>query len=337
MILPRRPSSALRLLLAVLVLTSAACSGSPPGDATLDQSGSKAPTEVTVRLKWLHQSQFAGFYSAIEAGFYDDAGLDVDLEPGGPDAPSVQLVASGSETYGVAGADQILLAREKGVDVVAVATIYRQTPFVLMTRSDSGLTTMEQLDGKKVGVKFGQSEEVTYRAMLAAAGLAEPDEVPVKFDLGPFLAGTLDAFPGYSINEALSATEAGVPVNLITPASVGLNLYADTLFTTGSQVRDHPDEVTAFVQATIKGWEWATTNPQEAAALALGYDGSLDLPHEEAQMAASIPSISPDGNAIGSMDSAGWGSLQDILVAQGQMSERQDLAQVFTTQFLADP
>jgi len=153
---------------------------------------------VSVRLKWLHQSQFAGFYSAIDQHFYDEAGLKVNLDPGGPDSPSVQLVASGSNTFGVAGADQILLAREKGVDVVAVAVVYRQTPFVLMTRADSGLTTMRQLAGKKVGVKFGQSEEVTYRAMLAGAGMSGKgvDEQPVKFDLGPFLGGGIDASPG---------------------------------------------------------------------------------------------------------------------------------------------
>ncbi|MEA2589300.1 MAG: NitT/TauT family transport system substrate-binding protein, partial [Actinomycetota bacterium] len=269
--------------------------------------------------------------------YYADARLKVTLDPGGPDSPSVQLVSSGSDTFGVAGADQILLAREKGVDVVAVATIYRQTPFVLMTRANANLTTMAQLAGKKVGVKFGQSEEVTYRAMLAAAAMGKPDEVPVKFDLGPFLSGGIDAFPGYSINEALAAGESGVPVNQITAASVGLHMYADTIFTKGSEIRDHPSEVTAFIQATMKGWRWAVDNPDQAAALALGYDRTLKLPHEQAEMKASIASITPDSKPIGFMDTAGWSSLQDILLQQGQMKHRQDIAQVFTTKFLAGP
>jgi ABC-type nitrate/sulfonate/bicarbonate transport system substrate-binding protein len=323
------------LVFAALTIATTACSRSSA--TTAAGATSASPAAVSVRLKWLHQSQFAGFYSATAQHYYADARLKVTLDPGGPDSPSVQLVSSGSDTFGVAGADQILLAREKGVDVVAVATIYRQTPFVLMTRANANLTTMAQLAGKKVGVKFGQSEEVTYRAMLAAAGMGKPDEVPVKFDLGPFLSGGIDAFPGYSINEALAAGESGVPVNQITAASVGLHMYADTIFTTGSEIRDRPSEVTAFVQATMKGWRWAVDNPDQAAALALGYDRTLKLPHEQAEMKASIASITPDSKPIGFMDTAGWSSLQDILLQQGQMKHRQDIAQVFTTKFLAGP
>jgi NitT/TauT family transport system substrate-binding protein len=327
-----------RSLLAVLVVAAIvavpACSGSTASTvAGSTAAGSGAPP-VSVRLKWLHQSQFAGFYAAVDQKYYGAAGLDVTLEPGGPDAPSVQLVASGSNTFGVAGADQILLAREKNVDVVALAVVYRQTPFVLMTRADSGLERMEDLAGRKVGVKFGQSEEVTYRAMLAGAHMDPPDEEPVKFDLGPFLDGGIDAFPGYAINEALAAGEAGQPVNLITPASVGVNIYADTIFTTGSEIREHPDQVKAFVQATLEGWAWAAANPDRAAALALAYDNSLKEPHERAELKASIPSLTPDAQPIGSMDTAGWSSLQDLLVRQGQMTQEQDLAQVFTTRFL---
>jgi len=328
-----RRSTLVAVLLAAVALAASACGSSSGGSEAA--ASSTAPAAVSVRLKWLHQSQFAGFYAAAAQGDYDAAGLKVKLDPGGPDSPSVQLVASGSDTFGVAGADQILLAREKGVDVVAVATIYRQTPFVLMTLADSGITTMKQLAGKKVGVKFGQSEEVTYRAMLSAAGMEKPDEVPVKFDLGPFLSGSVDAFPGYSINEALAASEAGKPVNVIGPASVGLSLYADTIFTTGSEIRKHPEQVKAFVQATMKGWQWAVDHPDAAAALAPKYDSSLKLPHEQAEMKASIPSITPDNHPIGFMDTAGWSSLQDILITQGQMKKRQDLSEVFTTKFLA--
>jgi NitT/TauT family transport system substrate-binding protein len=336
----RQGAHRLRVVLIVLMAATAACTSSSTSKSASSGStgqSSKALASMSVRLKWLHQSQFAGFYSAVAQRYYDDAGLKVTLDPGGPDSPSVQLVASGSATFGVAGADQILLAREKGVDVVAVAAIYRQTPFVLMTRSDSGLTTMKQLAGRKVGVKFGQSEEVTYRAMLAAAGMGKPDEVPVKFDLGPFLNGGVDAFPGYSINEALAAGEAGAPVNVITPNSVGVNIYADTIFTTGSEIRNHPETVKAFVQATLKGWSWAVAHPDDAAALALTFDSSLKLPHEQAMMKASIPSISPDGQAIGAMDVSRWSALQDMLLDQGQMKQRQDVTKVFNTQFLAAP
>src|SRR5712691_8740899 len=85
-----------------------------------------AAEAVTVRLKWLHQAQFAGFYVAKDKGYYAAAGLDVSIQPGGSDFPAIQMVAGGSEQFGVTGADQILIARSKGVPVVAIAVIYRE-------------------------------------------------------------------------------------------------------------------------------------------------------------------------------------------------------------------
>ncbi|MEJ7785182.1 MAG: ABC transporter substrate-binding protein [Solirubrobacteraceae bacterium] len=311
-----------------------ACGGSDDGGG-----GASTPAAASVRLKWLHQSQHAGFYAAVDQGYYKDAGLDVTLRPGGPDFPAVQLVTSGSETYGVTGADQILLARDKGVPIVALAAIYRQTPFALMTRKKDGATTAQQLRGKTVGVKFGGNEEITYRAMLKAAGVGKNDvkEEPVKFDLGPFLAGKLDAFPGYAINEILSAEEAGVAVNIIRPADVGLELYGDTLFTTEKEIRENPERVMTFVEATLKGWTWAIENPEPAGKLALKYDANLKTPHETAMMKASIPSIKPDDAAVGTMTDDGWKRVQDTLVSQGALTDGQDLSKAFTTQFLGAP
>src|SRR3981081_1575281 len=102
------------------------------GLALLCSSWAHGPSgAVTRRLKWFNQAQFAGYYVAREKGFYQEAGLDVSIQPGGPDFPAVQMVAGGNEQFGVTGADQILVARGKGVPVVAVAVLYRKNPFVL--------------------------------------------------------------------------------------------------------------------------------------------------------------------------------------------------------------
>jgi NitT/TauT family transport system substrate-binding protein len=94
-----------------------------------------AAEAVTVRLKWLHQAQFAGFYVAKDKGYYDAVGVDVSIQPGGSDFPAIQMVAGGSEQFGVTGADQILIARSKGVPVVAIAVIYRENPCCSRSRS----------------------------------------------------------------------------------------------------------------------------------------------------------------------------------------------------------
>src|SRR5580692_9530517 len=215
----------------------------------------RADDAVTVRLKWFNQAQFAGFYVAKDKGFYKAAGLDVDVQPGGPDFPAIQMVAGGNEQFGVTGADQILIARSKGVPVVALAVLYRESPFVLFALKKSGITKPSDFAGKNVGLKIGGSEELVYRAVLKSAGVDKGTlhEVPVKFDLSPLLTGQVDVWPGYVINEVLAAQEKGFEVSVIKPSDYGVRMYADTLFTTERMLKEQPELVKKFVAATIHG------------------------------------------------------------------------------------
>jgi NitT/TauT family transport system substrate-binding protein len=252
-----RPRRSITIAGAVLALAGAALASSHP------------LTKTIVRLKWVHQAQFAGFYAAEEKGLYRAAGLDVEIRPGGVDFPAIQMVASGSEDFGVAGADQILLARDKGVPIVALATIYRRTPFVLFALKKSGIASVKDFAGHAVGVKLGGNEELTYRAMLRSAGVeaGKIREIPVKYDISPLLAGKIDVWPGYVINEVLAAQEKGAELNVIHPGDYNINFYADTLFTRESVIKSNPALVKAFVQATMAGWSYAVAHPDETADL----------------------------------------------------------------------
>src|SRR6202043_1264028 len=108
--------------------------------------------------------QFAGFYVAKEKEFYKSADLNVDIQPGGPDFPAIQMVTGGNEQFGVTGADQILIARSKGVPVVALAVIFRRNPFVLFSLAKSGIKTPAAWVGKNSGVKIGGNGGLIYRA-----------------------------------------------------------------------------------------------------------------------------------------------------------------------------
>lgn len=292
--------------------------------------------KISIRLKWLHQAQFAGFYYADKAGYYKDEGLNVTLNAGGVDFPAVQMVAGGSDHFGVTGADQILLAREKGIPIVALAVIYRKSPFVLFSLQESGIDTPQELVGKKVGVKLGGNEELTYRALLKNAGVdsTQLEEIPVKYDITPLLTKQIDVWPGYAINEPITAEEQGYSVNLIWPSDYGVNLYGDTLFTTEEMIRTRPDVVRKVVKATIKGWEEALKNPEQAVTYTLQYSDKLTREHETKMMNASIPLVKPDNNPVGSMDRAVWMSMQDLLLKQGFMKQAVDIDKTFTTEFL---
>jgi NitT/TauT family transport system substrate-binding protein len=296
----------------------------------------RAEDAVTVRLKWFNQAQFAGFYVAQEKDYYKAAGLAVNVQPGGPDFPAVQMVTGGNEQFGVTGADQILIARSKGVPVVAVAVIYRRNPFVLFSLAKSGIKTPSDFVGKKVGVKIGGNEELIYRAILSTAKIdkSKLTEIPVKFDITPLLAGTIDVWPGYLINEVLAAKEKGFDVNIVYPSDYGIDLYADTLFTTEAMIKDKPDTVGKFVASTLKGWGSAIAAPEEAAKITVKFGDKLTYDHELAMMKASIPLLKPDSKPVGYMDEAAWVSAQDLLVGAGFQKARIDLSKAFTTTFM---
>jgi NitT/TauT family transport system substrate-binding protein len=293
-----------------------------------------ADESVTLRLKWLNQAQFAGFYVAQDKGFYKSEGLDVNIQPGGPDFPAVQMVTGGNEQFGVTGADQILIARSKGVPVVALAVIYRRNPFVLFSLAKTGIKAPTDYVGKKVGVKIGGNEELIYRAVLAKSEIdkSKLTEIPVKFDISPLLTGAIDVWPGYLINEVIAAKEKGFDVNIVYPSDYGIDLYADTLFTTEKMLKEKPEVVKKFVAATLKGWNAAIAAPEQAAEITIKHGDKLTYDHELAMMKASVPLLTPDGKPVGAMDEAGWNSVQKLLLGAGFLKEPTDVAKAFVRQ-----
>jgi NitT/TauT family transport system substrate-binding protein len=296
--------------------------------ATLDK--------VTLRLKWLHQAQFAGFYTADQKGFYEKNGIDVTINPGGIDFPAIQMVSGGSEQFGVTGADQIIVAREKGVPIVALAVIYRETPFVLFSLNESGIAEPKDFIDKNVGVKLGGNEELTYRAMMKGANVDTSlvKEVPVKFDISPLLSGQVDVWPGYAINEPITAEEKGYSVNLIWPKDYGVEMYADTLFTTEDMINNNPDLVKRFVNATLQGWNYAYNSTDEAVSYTLMYSDILAKDHETRMMQASLKSLKPDDKPIGTIDVKVLEGMQTILLENGYIKMPIDLEKAFTNRFL---
>lgn len=288
--------------------------------------------EYVLRLKWLHQAQFAGFYQAQDDKLYEGAGLKIRIEQGGPDFPAVKMVASGNETFGVAGADQVLLARSQGVPIVPLLIVYRESPFILFSPTKQGIRSPEDLVSRKVGVKRGGNEELIYRALLARSGAKVPtgSEIPVQFDLAPFLAGKVDVWPGYAINEPLAAVKKGIEVSIMKPSDFGISLYADTVFTTERMIKENPESVKRFVAATLEGWRRAVAKPENAGQISLKYAMQSDLGHQTAMMRASLPYIDPDGKGVGFMTLDGWERTQKLLVDGGFLKKPVDLNAMLT-------
>lgn len=297
-----------------------------------------APTDsVSLRLKWVFYAGWAGELLAADRGFWEDEGLVVSLAPGGFELDPIKLVAAGSDTIGVAGADQILLAREKGIPLVAFAVQYQIHPVGFISMEDSHITHPAQFVGKRIGVKLGTDVDPVYRKLLRKFNISSENvqEIPVKFSLAPFLDGTIDVYPGYLTSDLLIPEEKGYTVNTIRAADFDVIGYGNVYFTREDYLETHPEVLASFLKGVRRGWQQAkVTNPDVIADIALKYNDTLDREHEKRVALSVISYIFLENVPFGSMDSEGWKSLFDSLRSQDLISENVDWNRAFSLEIL---
>lgn len=299
------------------------------------QKGEEELKKTSLRLKWIDQAQFAGFYMARKEGFYAKSGLDVEIYPGGPDISPVQMVVTGANDFGITGADQIILAREKGVPIVAVAVIYKQSPVAIGALKEKNIKSPHDLEGKRMGVVYGRDEEIIYRALLTKEGVdsSKIQEIPVIAGISQITTDKFDAQILYEINEPFLLEQNGFEIDLIKPRDYGINFYADTVFTTEKMVREHPDLVRNFIKASIAGWEKAIENPDSAVEEVMRVNTLLDKQHQTKFFQASI-SLVEAGEKIGQSEKQTWEEMQEILINQKILNNPIEIDKAFTNEFL---
>ncbi len=224
--------------------------------------------KVSVQLQWVDQFQFAGYYIAIEKGFYRDAGLEVELHPFDPKKLAVDEVMSGRSTYGI-GRSSLLNDRMGGKNVVALAAIFQSSPFVLLSLKSLDIQTPRDLIGKRVMMTEDFQDAISVRAMLNSQEIRLDQLNVIEHSYNPLdLAnGKTDVMACYISNEPYVLREKGIETNAINPEQYGFDFYSDILFTSEAEVRTHPKRVRAFVDATLKGWEYAFAHIPETAKL----------------------------------------------------------------------
>ncbi len=294
-----------------------------------------AVDKVTVQLGWYHQAQFAGYYAADQLGYYADEGLEVSLLPRpAPDTNVVAQVLNGTADLGMDVGTSPLIARSQH-PIVAFATIYRRSPQVYMTLSESGITRPHDFPGHTIRV-LSYGDALIFQALMTRLEL-DPDsvrQIETGYDPAPFFANTVDIWPSYLTNEILIADKQGYQVNIILPNDYGIHVYGDTLFTTDQLIREHPDRALRFLRATLRGWRWAIEHPEEAGSLVLKYDPTLDQAHQVAVIEASIPLIHTGKDQIGWMRPDIWQGMSDMLMKQGILKRPVDVDTMYTLEFL---
>jgi NitT/TauT family transport system substrate-binding protein len=293
--------------------------------------------DLSLRLKWVYDPGFAGEMVAAKKGIFEKNGIKVELRPGGFEADPIKLVGSGSDTFGVAGADSFLIARSRGVTIVAFAAGYIDTPVVFYSREEANIVTPTDWKGKRIGIQAGQDTETIYRVLLGRAGLSKSDvvEVPVKYDFSPFLQGQVDVWPGYAASQSYILQQKGINYRTVVPSAHGVKYVGTVYFTTEATLRDHPEWVRAFLKSLVEGWELTYGNEAEAIPAIASYDEkSLTPDLIKWNLDKQKPAIRPEGRRYCEFRRADFEDMQKTLVDQGLLQRPVDLSAAVTEQFL---
>lgn len=272
---------------------------------------------VRLQLKWLHQFQAAGFYAAVEQGYFREAGLQVKLLEGQPDRDPSQVVTSGEAEFGV-GNSGLLVERAHGRPVVAVAVILQHSPFVLLSRAGSDISTVHDLAGHTLMLEAHAHELLAYLAL---------EQVPLEtLKLVPYsgdwrrLGHDIDALTAYTTSEPYALQRAGVRYQVFNPRSSGIDFYGDTLFTTDAVLQRDPALVAAMRAASIRGWTYALDHVDEMIDLIRSRyapDLSREQLHFEARELRRL--MIPDMVPIGYMYDGRWRHIADGFAGAGLM------------------
>ena len=265
----------------------------------------KPLTNVTLQLKWLHQFQFAGYYAAKHQGYYREAGLDVEIKAAQQGVDAVQQVVFGEADFGV-GTSELLLLRAKQQPVVVLAVIFQHSPLALMYRADKNINSIHDIVSKKVMVEHGSAEIFAY---LNREGIAEKDIEIVEHTFNPqqLINDEVDLMTVYSTTEPFRLEKANIPYHLFSPRAAGIDFYGDNLFTTEDYIKQHPQQVKAFLEASLKGWVYAMAHPDEMIELIVSdYNPKLSREFLQFEYQQMLPLLQPTLVEMGYMHKGRW-------------------------------
>ncbi|MCK5516453.1 MAG: ABC transporter substrate-binding protein [Desulfobulbaceae bacterium] len=280
----------------------------------------KAPEKVSIQFKWFHQFQFAGYYAALEKGFYAEEGLDVELIERDPSIGHIDQVLNGKSEYGVADAG-LVLYRQQGKPVVLIAQIFQHSPLALLARQDSGIRTPCDLVGKTIMADMmNNSDAPVYGMLLKTLGsLDKVNVVPHTYRNEDLLEGKVDSMDSYLTDQPFWFNKRGVNINIIDPRDYGVDFYGDNLFTTEAEIRDHPTRVDKIIRATKRGWRYALRHQEEIVDLILEkYDNrDLDREHLLFESLQTKNVILPDVVELGSYEPSRFSKMAEIYTLLG--------------------
>lgn len=294
--------------------------------ALLTATAAYAADEVRLQLQWVTQAQFAGYYVALDKGYYDAEDLDVSILPGGPDIAPPQVLAGGGADAMLNWMPSALAARERGLPVVNIAQPFKSSGLMLTCWKDTGITSPADFKGKTIGVWFF-GNEYPFLSWMSQEGISTdggPDGVTVLrqgFNVDPLLQRQADCISTMTYNEYGQVLDAGVSEDELVTfkyENQGVATLEDGIYVLEDNLNDpaFADKMVRFVRASMKGWKYAEANPGEAAEIVLDNDetGAQTKAHQ-VRMMGEIAKLTAGSN--GSLDPADYERTVATLMAGG--------------------
>lgn len=302
-----------------------------------DVASTKAPlVKVSLALNWFPEAEHAGYLTAKALDYGKDAGIDLEIIPGGPDAPVIQRVASGDVAFGIANADEVLIARAQQVPIVALMAPIQHAPTCVLVHKDSGISKLSDL--KNVTLAITQSAPY-FLYLQKKFPLTDVKIVPYSGNVANFLSDKNFAQQGYVFSEPFTIKEKGGESTCLSLKETGFDPYTSVLITSESYLNDHEDQVRAMVRSSVAGWNKyigapRSTNDYIKSVNPQMNDAILKYGHETLR-----PMILADAAAAqgaGAMRLERWQKLLDQLVEIGVIKAQTIKAEdAFTTKFLS--
>ena len=268
-----------------------------------------AGDKFTLQTKWVTQAQFAGYYVALEKGYYDDEGLDVTIKSGGPDIAPPQVMAGGGADILIEWMPAALASREKGLNLVNIAQPFKSSGMMLTCRKDSGISSPSDFADKTLGVWFYGNEYpfLSWMSKLNMATDGSAGGVTVLkqgWGIEPLLQKQADCVSTMTYNEYWQVIDGGLSADelVVFPYDEqGVSTLEDGLYVLEENLSDAAfvDKAARFVRASMKGWEWATNNSDAAADIVLEYDmsGAQTEKHQR-RMMGEINKLTANGGKL---------------------------------------
>lgn len=316
------------ILILTLTLLLGACDQAPTEPAPL--------TKVRLPVGYIPNVQFAPLYVAIEKGFYTTNEVEVEIDYSMENDNTV-LVATNEIQFAVVSGEQVLMARAQEMPVVYVMAWYQQYPVGIVAKASSGIKTLSDLRGKKLGLPglYGASY-IGAIAMLESAGLSESDLTldSIGYNQVEMLAEDKDdAVVIYVANEPAQLKKMGEEIVLF-KTSDSVQLVGNGIITNEKTLAENPALVAKVVAATLEGIDYVIEHPDEAFEICKKYVADLDEADRELQMQVLLNSIELwKGERMGYSDAQAWENMQRIMLEMGLIPAEVDLSYTFTNDF----